>query len=170
MRTDRETASSTQKCQFRDFRRDSWSHTIGFPAVRDVEVGINRLNGPAPDQLREYSLFFSSCLAHSDTYKPPSSFVLGQRMPYLALGSTLASIGLLGQYRFSEENFWVCYGISFFFVMIGLTISYNMMIALIPDQVPSRQTGAANAILALLLVGGSLFGFGLFHLFFHKVK
>jgi hypothetical protein len=109
-------------------------------------------------------------LAHSDTYKPPSSFVLGQRMPYLALGSTLASIGLLGQYRFSEENFWVCYGISFFFVMIGLTISYNMMIALIPDQVPSRQTGAANAILALLLVGGSLFGFGLFHLFFHKVK
>ena len=40
---------------------------------------------------------------------------------------------------------------------------YAMMIALIPDQVPKGQIGIANGILALLLVTGSLFGFGLFH-------
>ena len=40
---------------------------------------------------------------------------------------------------------------------------YAMMIALIPDQVPRGQVGIANGILALLLVTGSLFGFGLFH-------
>ena len=40
---------------------------------------------------------------------------------------------------------------------------YAMMIALIPDQVPKGQTGIANGVLALLLVTGSLFGFGLFH-------
>lgn len=40
---------------------------------------------------------------------------------------------------------------------------YAMMIALIPDQVPKKQVGIANGILALLLVTGSLFGFGLFH-------
>lgn len=38
-----------------------------------------------------------------------------------------------------------------------------MMISLIPDQVPQGQIGIANGILALLLVTGSLFGFGLFH-------
>ena len=50
--------------------------------------------------------------------------------------------------------------------MIGLNITYGMMIALIPDQVPNTQTGVANGILAFLLVTGSLFGFGLFHVFF----
>jgi hypothetical protein len=44
-----------------------------------------------------------------------------------------------------------------------VNIIYAMMIALIPDQVPKVQTGIANGILALLLVTGSLFGFGLFH-------
>jgi hypothetical protein len=36
-----------------------------------------------------------------------------------------------------------------------------MMLALIPDRVPASQTGVANGFLALLLVSGSLFGFGL---------
>eukprot|EP00980_Cylindrotheca_fusiformis_P027791 scaffold22560_cov135-Cylindrotheca_fusiformis.AAC.2 len=94
----------------------------------------------------------------SDTYKPPSNFELGQRMPYLAFGSLLGTFGLLGQYLFSEEKFWFCYAISFFFVMIGLTISYNMMIALIPDQVPSQQTGVANAILAFQLRIQNMYG------------
>jgi hypothetical protein len=48
------------------------------------------------------------------------------------------------------------------FVMI-VNIMYAMMIALIPDQVPARQTGIANGILGLFLTTGSLFGFGLFH-------
>jgi MFS family permease len=105
----------------------------------------------------------------SDNYMPPERFEVGRRMPYLILGSVLSIIGLFGQYWFSEENFWFCYGVCFFFVMIGMTISYTMMITLIPDQVPKKQTGVANGILALLLVGGSLFGFELFHLFFDKV-
>jgi len=41
---------------------------------------------------------------------------------------------------------------------------YAMMLAIIPDQVNRTQTGLANGILAGLLVTGSLFGFGLFHL------
>lgn len=49
--------------------------------------------------------------------------------------------------------------------MLSSTVNmmYAMMIALIPDQVPRSQVGIANGILALLLVTGSLFGFGLFH-------
>ena len=50
--------------------------------------------------------------------------------------------------------------------MIGINVSYAMMIALIPDQVPKCQTGVANGILAFELVTGSLFGFGLFNFFF----
>lgn len=105
----------------------------------------------------------------SDIYKPPANYELGQRLPYLVLGSILSTIGVLGQYFFSTSNFWFSYGVCFFFVMIGLTISYTMMITLIPDQVPKQQTGVANGILAFLLIGGSLFGFELFHLFFDKV-
>merc|ERR1712003_272547 len=49
--------------------------------------------------------------------------------------------------------------------MIGLNITYAMMIALIPDQVPHAQTGIANGILAFLLVTGSLTGFGFFYFY-----
>lgn len=96
----------------------------------------------------------------SDTYKPPQE--LGQRMPYLVLGSIITTVGLFGQYWGSYENFWVSYGISFFADMVGFTMTYAMMITLIPDQVPKQQTGIANGILALLIVGGSLFGFGVY--------
>eukprot|EP00977_Amphora_coffeiformis_P006605 scaffold1424_cov168-Amphora_coffeaeformis.AAC.18 len=50
-----------------------------------------------------------------------------------------------------------------FVVSCTVNVMYAMMIALIPDQVPKSQIGVANGILALLLVTGSLFGFGLFH-------
>jgi MFS family permease len=102
----------------------------------------------------------------SDTYRPPIQFELGQRMPFLALGGMTSVGGLLGQYVGSYGSFWVDYGIFFFFTMIGLNISYAMMLALIPDQIPKSQTGVANGILAFLLVLGSLCGFGLFHVFF----
>jgi MFS family permease len=102
----------------------------------------------------------------SDTYRPPIQFELGQRMPYLAFGGILSVCGLLGQYVGSNGSFWLHYGIFFFFTMIGLNISYAMMLSLIPDQIPKSQTGVANGILALLLVTGSLCGFGLFHAFF----
>ena len=102
----------------------------------------------------------------SDTYRPPPNFELGQRMPYLVLGSICSVSGLLGQYIESYEKLWLRYGLFFFLHMIGLNITYGMMIALIPDQVPNSQTGVANGILAFLLVTGSLFGFGLFHVFF----
>ena len=102
----------------------------------------------------------------SDTYRPPPNFELGQRLPYLVLGSLCSVVGLLGQYTESYEKLWLRYGIFFFLHMIGLNVTYGMMIALIPDQVPKSQTGVANGVLAFLLVTGSLFGFGLFHVLF----
>ena len=104
----------------------------------------------------------------SDTYRPPKHFKLGQRMPYFVFGSVCSTIGLLGQYIESYEKLWLRYGIFYFATMIGLNISYAMMLALIPDQVPKSQTGTANGILALLLVVGSLCGFGIFHVFFER--
>jgi hypothetical protein len=106
--------------------------------------------------------------ALSDTFRPPVEFELGQRMPYLAFGGICSVIGLLGQYTESYEKLWLRYGVFFFLHMIGLNISYAMMIALIPDQVPKSQTGVANGILALELVTGSLVGFFLFHVFFSR--
>jgi hypothetical protein len=104
----------------------------------------------------------------SDTYRPPKHFELGQRMPYFVLGSVFSTIGLLGQYIESYENLWLRYGLFFFSTMIGLNVSYAMMLAMIPDQVPKTQTGTANGILAFLLVIGSLCGFAIFHAFFQK--
>lgn len=99
----------------------------------------------------------------SDTYEPPKLKELGQRLPYLVLGSICTVAGLLAQLLASFYGFWIRYSFAFFLHMIGLNIMYGMMIALIPDQVPTHQTGVANGVLALLLVTGSLFGFGLFH-------
>ena len=99
----------------------------------------------------------------SDTFQPPYPYDIGQRMPYLLLGSVLTVGGLLCQMAASYAAFWLRYGVAFFAHMIGLNIIYAMMLAIIPDQVPSNQTGRANGILAGLLVTGSLFGFGLFH-------
>ena len=100
----------------------------------------------------------------SDNFHPPAHHKVGQRIPYLCLGGILAVGGLLGQYIESYEKLWLRYGIFFFGHMIGLNIIYAMMITLIPDQVPHAQTGVANGILAFLLVTGSLFGFGIYHL------
>jgi MFS family permease len=101
----------------------------------------------------------------SDTYIPPAPHEIGQRMPYLLVGSICTVTGLLLQTIASYANFWIRYSFAFFLNMIGLNIMYAMMLALIPDQVPTSQTGVANGVLALLLVTGSLFGFGLFHSF-----
>jgi hypothetical protein len=87
-------------------------------------------------------------------------------MPYLSLGAVCSVIGLLGEYIESYSKLWLRYGVFFFLHMIGLNITYAMMIALIPDQVPHHQTGVANGILAFELVTGSLCGFGLFHFYF----
>lgn len=103
----------------------------------------------------------------SDVYVPPFSGQIGQRLPYLVLGSILTVVGLLGQMIFSTRKFWIRYSFAFFTHMIGLNVIYSMMIALIPDQVPPSQTGTANGTLALLLVTGSLFGFALFHSFLY---
>ena len=104
----------------------------------------------------------------SDMYVPPLQHELGQRMPYLILGSVCTILGLLGQMAASYGGFWVRYSAFFFLHMLGLNIMYAMMLALIPDQVPQSQTGVANGILAFQLVMGSLFGFGLFYAFFNS--
>lgn len=106
----------------------------------------------------------------SDTYRPPPHFQLGQRMPFLSLGAILSVFGLLGEYIESYHKLWIPYSVFFFFHMIGLNITYAMMIALIPDQVPHSQTGIANGILAFLLVTGSLTGFGFFHFCFDGIE
>lgn len=104
----------------------------------------------------------------SDTFQPPPPHDIGQRLPFLLLGSVLAVIGLLGQMFASYRSFWLRYGGAFFADMIGLNVMYAMMLAMIPDQIPHSQTGIANGILAGLLVTGSLFGFGLFHGYFRS--
>lgn len=98
----------------------------------------------------------------SDTFYPPRRN-LGQRLPYFLFGSILTIGGVLGQYYCSVHSRWTWYSISLAIHMIGINIIYSMMIALIPDQVPSHQTGTANGTLAFLLVTGSLFGFAFFH-------
>ena len=60
---------------------------------------------------------------------------------------------------------WALYTLFYTIQMIGMNISYTIMIAFIPDYVPHAQTGAANGTLALMAVLGSLFGFVIFHLF-----
>jgi hypothetical protein len=103
----------------------------------------------------------------SDSYQPPmiqgTRAEIGQRMPYLVFGSVLAVAGLCGQMLASYAALWIRYTFCFFGSMVGLNIQYAMLIALIPDQIPRRQTGVANGILAFLLMTGSLFGFALFH-------
>jgi hypothetical protein len=104
----------------------------------------------------------------SDSYIPPASHEIGQRLPYMLFGSILTCTGLLGQTSASRSRGWVLYGCAFSIHMIGINIMYAMMLALLPDQVPSSQTGTANGVLALLLVSGSLFGFALFHTVFDE--
>lgn len=99
----------------------------------------------------------------SDTFQPPPPQDIGQRLPFLILGSVLTVVGLLGEMFASYKSFWLRYSFAFFAHMIGLNVMYAMMLAMIPDQVPHAQTGIANGILAGHLVTGSLFGFGLFH-------
>jgi hypothetical protein len=126
----------------------------------------------------------------SDNYKPPAQFVhmqyLGKRLPYLILGIFVITLGLLGQLYSSKPihkikiipdpndeyltqtailgGTWIPYTIFYTFSMIGLNVVYTVMIAFIPDYVPHSQTGLSNGTLALLMVTGSLFGFGSFHL------
>jgi MFS family permease len=142
-----------------------------------LPIECNRINKEHPDIPKSVALGNFVAIAGvtqlvsplvgrlSDTYIPPAPHEIGQRMPYLLLGSIFTVTGLLLQTLASYQNFWIRYSFAFFLHMSGLNIMYAMMLALIPDQVPVSQTGVANGVLALLLVTGSLFGFGLFHSF-----
>jgi len=95
---------------------------------------------------------------------------LGKRRPFLVLGTYLGVFGLVGQW-FSRniENphlhtfKWILYSMSFCLTSLSLNLIYVAMIALIPDLVPSHQTGMANGILSLLVALGALVGFCSFH-------
>lgn len=128
----------------------------------------------------------------SDNYKPPIDYstlkYMGKRLPYLLIGIFMILVGVLGQFFSSlpihklqdvidptDETVprivimggnWFQYLIFYSINMIGLNVVYTGMIAFIPDYVPHSQTGLANGTLALMLVIGSLFGFGTFHLIF----
>jgi len=58
---------------------------------------------------------------------------------------------------------WITYTLFFAVQNIGLNMVYTVMMALIPDLIPPAQTGVANGSLAMMVVTGSLFGFGMFH-------
>ena len=55
----------------------------------------------------------------SDSYVPPVPHELGQRLPYLVLGSVATVVGLLCQMFASAAGFWVRYSFAFFLHMIG---------------------------------------------------
>ena len=123
----------------------------------------------------------------SDSYEPKGKMrQLGKRLPYLILGTILVVGSMVGLLYSSspihklavvetENNLvspktvilggaWVQYSIFYTVASIGLNIAYTVMLAMIPEYVPRSQTGAANGTLALMVVLGSLFGFGMFHL------
>lgn len=130
----------------------------------------------------------------SDNFEPRGKMrQLGTRLPYLILGTILVTFGMIGQlyssspiHKLAEvkesitriDDFdvrisprtavlggaWVQYAIFFVVASVGLNMSYTVMMAMIPDYIPRSQTGAANGTLALMLVLGSLFGFGMFHI------
>lgn len=122
----------------------------------------------------------------SDCYKPDPKykvlFKLGRRLPYLLFGTTFVVIGLFGQiWASSPIHFiawagkddddetkivggsWLSYTGFFTLHMIGLNLIFSVAIALIPDLVPTHQTGLANGVMSLMEVTGSLFGFWAFH-------
>ena len=123
---------------------------------------------------------------------PKYSFMvkLGKRLPYLLFGTVFVVMGLVGQiWASSPIHFmawmggdhgdcdggndynatkilggsWWTYTGFFTLHMIGLNLIYCVTVAFIPDLVPSHQTGVANGIMSLMVVTGSLFGFGAFH-------
>jgi MFS family permease len=55
----------------------------------------------------------------SDSYLSPVPGQLGQRLPYLVLGSVATVAGLLGQMVASAYGFWIRYSLAFFGHMIG---------------------------------------------------
>ena len=61
----------------------------------------------------------------SDSYIPPVPHELGQRLPYLVLGSVTTVTGLLGQMMASAAGFWVRYSFAFFLHMIGCKKTSN---------------------------------------------
>ena len=129
----------------------------------------------------------------SDNYEPRGGLKrLGKRLPYLILGSILVVFGLGGMlyasspihqlavtvtedsslqssgYKISTKTLilggsWIQYTIFYTIANIGLNTCYTVMLPMIPDYIPHSQTGAANGTLALMVVLGSLFGFGMFH-------
>lgn len=101
-------------------------------------------------------------------HKVHHRWVRGRRMPYLLFGSMLVEIGLMGMNTSSLASCYSIYTFAFALAMVGINTTYCVMIALIPDLIPHEQTGQANGTLALLLVSGSLFGFGLFELVLDK--
>lgn len=69
----------------------------------------------------------------SDSYVPPVPKQLGQRLPYLVLGSVITVAGLLGQMLSSAYGFWVRYSFAFFTHMIGCkSILLGVRLSMLP--------------------------------------
>ena len=134
-----------------------------FVAIAGVTQLVSPLVGRLSDAYRPPDITTTTTATTTATTAVP---IVGQRWPYHFCGSILTVVGLLGQMAASAAGFWMRYGLAFFLHMMGLNIMYAMMLALLADHVPPQQVGVANGVLALELVTGSLFGFGLFHSLF----
>jgi MFS family permease len=87
------------------------------------------------------------CEAHQHRW------VRGRRLPYLLFGSALVEIGLVGMNILSMASNYPIYTIFFALAMVGINITYCVMIALIPDLIPHEQTGLANGSLGAWFCG-----------------
>jgi len=148
----------------------------GFAAI----AGLTQLATPLVGMLSD------ECIPHP-TYHQMRA--MGKRIPYLILGTLLAVIGFTGQMYASVPTHplllqsdaaaaatddggghavvlggaWRTFTAFFAVHNLGMNMVYTVMMALIPDLIPPSQTGVANGSLAMMVVTGSLFGFGMFH-------
>lgn len=105
----------------------------------------------------------------------------GKRLPFIAGGSAVLACGLGIQWTsragalpgaasfdddYDDASYsagnpvaLLSYGVAFLSSMLALNVAYTAATSLVPDLVPSRQTGIANGLAVFLQVLGSCFGF-----------
>lgn len=85
---------------------------------------------------------------------------LSRRRPFILYGSLALTVSLCGQWLTSrcEWNAGL-YALFFGISMVSINFAYTATTSLVPDLVPSPQTGLANGILSLSQVLGAFCGF-----------
>eukprot|EP00929_Paragymnodinium_shiwhaense_P092572 TRINITY_DN52527_c0_g1_i1.p1 TRINITY_DN52527_c0_g1~~TRINITY_DN52527_c0_g1_i1.p1 ORF type:complete len:563 (+),score=105.57 TRINITY_DN52527_c0_g1_i1:61-1749(+) len=82
----------------------------------------------------------------------------GRRRPFMVLGGCVGILGVAVQ-DFASMNHWpYLYMVSFTFSMLALNTVFTAVVGIMPDMVPTEQTGVASGISALHTVAGSNLG------------